>query len=348
MNQIEATQQPELSGSDHILSEILGVLNRIDGHLQVQKIRIDELESKINTASTSIKETVSTTKSPEDSFDRRLKVAMPLQPLKERRISTFSTSPSTRFRGPGPEIPGRNNSGLSPSTCSSIYRFGDDKLHQRAIAERFNDRHTPRNSLPGKHRIPESLTPHSNSVPQLGSASRKGTLSSLLPQTSAQNEYSDHKRSYDGLDWYMKFPSPKSWVTRTGGRGLEIKYGGEHATDFWKTFVGDSCTIPPDGRVEMTFQQHILERLDETQVESLLKTLRDVSTRLGYRHPGDLEKRGSFKVTDYEFDPNFEKSVAEYRADISSGIFLEDRRTKPRATNPINEDVKTAPWKRIM
>jgi hypothetical protein len=99
----------------------------------------------------------------------------------------------------------------------------------------------------------------------------------------------------------------------------------------------------------MTFQQHILERLDETQVVLLLETLRDVSTQLEYRRPGDLKKRGSFKVTDYEFDPNFEESVAEYRVDIPSGRFLDpDRRIKQAATSPSSEDAKTAPWKRIM
>lgn len=99
----------------------------------------------------------------------------------------------------------------------------------------------------------------------------------------------------------------------------------------------------------MTFQQHILERLDETQVVLLLETLRDVSTQLEYRRPGDLKKRGSFKVTDYEFDPNFEESVAEYRVDIPSGRFLDpDRRIKQAASSPSSEDAKTAPWKRIM
>jgi hypothetical protein len=81
----------------------------------------------------------------------------------------------------------------------------------------------------------------------------------------------------------------------------------------------------------------------------LLKTLREVSTQLEYRRPGDLKKRGSFKVIDYEFDPNFEESVAEYRADIPSGKFTDpDRRIKQGAKKPSNEDVKTAPWKRIM
>jgi hypothetical protein len=166
----------------------------------------------------------------------------------------------------------------------------------------------------------------------------------------AQNEHIDHEIHNDDLDWYTKFPPPKSWiVTKTQGRNLKVKYGGEEAKSLWKTFVGDSCTIPPDGRVEMTFQQHILERLDKKQVVLLLETLRNVSTQLEYRRPGDHKKRGSFKVTDYEFDPNFEESVAEYRADIPSGKFLDpDRRINQGATNPSSEDAKTAPWKRIM
>jgi len=324
------------------LKEILSVLNRIDDHLLAQQTRIDELDSKISTVMMSVKEDVNTTQNAKDPIDRRLKVATPLQPFRERRASTFPTSPSTRLRGPGLETSGRNGSGQSTSSRSS--------LSQRVLVGQFNDRHSPRNSLPGKSKILVSPTPPSNSIPETSSLSRRGTLSSLSPPPMAQNEHIDHEIHNDSLDWYTKFPPPKSWVvTRTQGRDLKVKYGGEEAKSLWKRFVGDSCTIPPDGRVEMTFQQHILERLDETQVVLLLETLREVSNQLEYRRPGDFKKRGSFKVTDYEFDPNFEESVAEYRADIPSGKFLDpDRRIKQGATSPSSEEAKTAPWKRIM
>jgi len=332
----------EFSGSDHLLSEILSVLNRIDGHLQAQQARIDELDSKMSTVTLSVKEGVNMKQSAKDSISRPLKVATPLQPFRERRASTFPTSPSTRLRGPGLETSSRNGSGQSTSSRSS--------LSQRVLVGQYNDRHSPRNSVPGKSKILPSPAPPSNSIPETSPVSRRGTLSSLSPPSTSQNEHVDHKIPNDGLGWYTKFPPPKSWVvTRTQGRDLQVKYGGEEAKRLWKTFVGDSCTIPPDGRVEMTFQQHILERLDEAQVVLLLQTLRDVSTQLEYRRPGDLKKRGSFKVTDYEFDPNFEESVAEYRADIPSGKFLDpDRRIKQRPISPSSGDAKTAPWKRIM
>jgi len=149
------------------------------------------------------------------------------------------------------------------------------------------------------------------------------------------------------LTSYAKFPPPQSWVTRTQGTALEVKYNSLVAQTLWRTYVGDSWTIPPDGRIEMTFQQHILERLDETEALLLLQTLQHVSSKLEYTGTSNPNKRGSFKVKDYEFDPDYELSVAEYRADIPIGQVRRHRVRHRMRSNSIDA-AQSAPWKRIM
>lgn len=343
-------QEPDIqiSGNDSLLSEILGVLKRIDGHLQVQQDRIDELDTKIARVTASAEGGASLVRKAQDSNDHSLKTATSLRPFKERRVSTFPTSPSTRRKGLGLRTTRRNGSGQSAYSGISLDHSGDDEWQQGALAGQFNKQGSIRERAPAKSKDPYSPNETSNSVPEAGFVSRRGTLSSLLPPPMAQSENSDHDRHNDDLEWYTKFEPPESWiVTRTQGRRLEVKHGSEKAKSLWKEFVGDSCTVPPDGRVEMTFQQHILERLDEPQVRLLLKNLQDVSDRLEYWRPGDYKKRGSFKITDYYFDPHFEVSVAEYRADIPIGKFRDGPIQKAESKKSF-EGVKTAPWKRIM
>jgi hypothetical protein len=147
------------------------------------------------------------------------------------------------------------------------------------------------------------------------------------------------------LESYEKYPPPQSWiVTRSQGKALDVKDASAEAQRLWTDYVGDSWTIPPDGRIEMTFQQHILERLEKDKVISLLENLKAVESKL---NPDNASERGSFKVTDYEFDPTFEESVAEYRADVWTGpvkkhpVKGERRRTGLGST-------QSAPWKRVM
>jgi hypothetical protein len=337
----------DVSTSDSLLSQILNVLNRIDGHLQMQQDRINELDTKIATVTTTAKGSAILPRSSKDLKDHNVKIAPPLRPLNERRASTFPTSPTTRLQGLGLET-ARNDSVQGTYSRTSLDHFANDKWHRGALARQFNEQGSPRKITPGKSKVPASPTGTSHSVPETGIVSRRGTLSSLSPPPISQSENSDHEKHNNDLERYTKFEPPDSWVvTRTQGRRLDVKYGGEEAKILWAQFVRDLCTIPPDGRVEMTFQRHILERLDKAQVVLLLETLRDVSTQLEYRRPGDFTKRGSFKVTDYEFDPNFEESVAEYGADIPIGKFKYGRIRKGASKTSI-EGTKTAPWKRIM
>jgi hypothetical protein len=97
----------------------------------------------------------------------------------------------------------------------------------------------------------------------------------------------------------------------------------------------------------MIFQQHILERVGKDHIVSVLETLQAVSSKLEYSNSKDLTKRGSFKVTDFDFDPAFEESVAEYRADIPTGQFRKNR-VKGVMRRTSLGSTQSAPWKRVM
>jgi len=131
------------------------------------------------------------------------------------------------------------------------------------------------------------------------------------------------------------------------GRTLHVRYGSLEAQTLWTSYVGDSWTIPPDARIEMIFQQHLLERLDKDKAIHLLQSLKDVSDRLEYRSPFDYAKRGSFRVTDFDFDPSFGESAAEYRAEVLTGTYKKHPlKSLPRRRSSF--PTKTVPWKRIM
>jgi saccharopine dehydrogenase-like NADP-dependent oxidoreductase len=97
----------------------------------------------------------------------------------------------------------------------------------------------------------------------------------------------------------------------------------------------------------MTFQQHLLERLDKDKVTDLLQTLSDVSQRLEYQRLEDAAKRGSFRVTDFGLDPGNEESVWEYRAEVFTAKY-KDYSASTRGKRPTTYNVQTAPWKRMM
>jgi hypothetical protein len=61
----------------------------------------------------------------------------------------------------------------------------------------------------------------------------------------------------------------------------------------WHDNIGDSWAVPPDGRIELSFQEHVLERLGSETTE-WLKALRLFNRQLSklngrisdkYRHP---------------------------------------------------------------
>lgn len=318
------------TGSNALLAEILGVLKRIDGHLEAQESRIGLLDAKV----TALASTTNHIDNP-DIADRRASLGpvrkksdppniSPPRP-RDLRLQIANRADSVGSRGPRGSVASQESRSWpgthawSPSGPKSVK----------------SSRTTPRGSASN------AIT----SSPKVATISRTGTWHSIPPPpTTAESEHIE----VDDDPAYSKFPPPEEWITtRSLGRVLDVKYGSAEAKTLWTRYLGDSWTIPPDGRIEMTFQQHLLERLDKDKVIHLLQTLRDVSNRLEYQHAFDSAKRGSFRVTDIGFDPGFEDSVAEYRAEVLTAKYREypvSNRGKRAAVNK----VQTAPWKRMM
>jgi hypothetical protein len=338
------TIKNDFPGSDTLLLEILSVLKRIDGHLESQEERIRNLDAKI----TNFTRDPST--SPAIAAQISKGIANGAKITLRSRGSLPQTNLSTGQRELSLQTTARNGSLESqqvrgPPTSSPITSY----LERDARAANPQGRKASEAVESGRNSASASPTGISNPLPKLPTIVRAGTWNSLSPPpTTAETESGEEAIETDESLAYSKFPPPKSWIgTRSQGRELEIRYGGSEARELWSRCVGDSWTIPPDGRIEMTFQQHILERLDKEQVILLLKTLQDVSFRLEYHHAKDLTKRGSFRVTDYGFDPNFEESVAEYRAEFLTGKYKKHRIKRAKRGKTF-DPMKSAPWKRIM
>jgi hypothetical protein len=60
--------------------------------------------------------------------------------------------------------------------------------------------------------------------------------------------------STDGLKSYDTFPAPGSWITTMSqGKFLEVRDNIGEAKILWGQYIRDYWSIPPDGRIEMTF-----------------------------------------------------------------------------------------------
>jgi hypothetical protein len=336
--------------SNTLLSQILVVLKRIDTHLEVQEGRIADLDSKVTAFTRSGSSADVTTKRvQETTTERHGRINTSLSLERPRTSSLPQITPSSRRRDLLSQTT-RNLSIASGPARSSLSRSLTEDVNNNEPVTRSPSSLTNAQKVDSlRNAVPESPKERINSIQKFGPGSRTPTWGSHSPPpTTADADHGDHAIENHDPESYEKYPPPQSWiVTRSQGRVLDVKYGPEEAQGLWAGYIGDSWTIPPDGRIEMTFQQHILERLEKDQVVSLLETLKAVSSKLEYSNPKDLTKRGSFKVTDYEFDPKFEESVAEYRADIPTGQFRKHR-VKGIMRRTSFGSTQSAPWKRVM
>jgi hypothetical protein len=346
------SDSPESNSADNntLLSQILVVLKRIDAHLEVQESRIADLDSKITAVSGSGSSADVTTKTThETTTERRDRINTSLSLERPRTSSLPQITPSSRRRDLLSQTP-RNLSIASGPARSSLSRsLTEDVNSNEPVTRSPSSLYNAQKADSLRNAVPESPIGRVNSIQKFGPGSRTPTWGSHTPPpTTADVDHGEHAIENHDPGSYEKYPPPQSWiVTRSQGKALDVKYGSAEAQELWTDYIGDSWTIPPDGRIEMTFQQHILERLEKAQVVSLLETLKAVSSKLEYSNSKDLTKRGSFKVTDYEFDPTFEESVAEYRADIPTGQFRKHR-VKGVMRRTSFGSTQSAPWKRVM
>jgi hypothetical protein len=204
-----------------------------------------------------------------------------------------------------------------------------------------------RDTAHGSHDEIGASAIHRSQSPGRGIFKRKTWDTPSLPSPNLDQGRASTDMTIDHSDSYAQYPPPQGWIsTKISGRLLDIKYGLPEAEKLWDSYVGDSWTIPPDGRVELSFQQHLLERLDKDQAVDLLKLLGGVTNKLEYQNPNDRAKRGSFRVSDFDIDPNYEESGMDYRSEFFTGMY------KFRPILPPKKDhftpSSTACWKRMM
>lgn len=326
------------SQSIAVLTEILGVLKRIDGHLESQESRIGVLDAKVTAlalnANLTHRQVSLGRKENQNSPDGRV------SPGTSRKESLAENASLPRPRDLRLQIADRADSVASRNPRASIASQGSRPWSGTHVWNPTGLKRVNSDKIMPWGSISRDLISNSKTT----AISRTGTWHSVPPPpTAAETEQID----IDDDPSYHKFPPPQEWITTRFGRVLDVKYSSAEARALWTSYVGDSWTIPPDGRIEMTFQQHLLERLDKDKVTDLLQTLRDVSNRLEYQHSDNSAKGGSFRVTDFGFDVDFEESTAEYRAEFFTAKYREH--PIPKGTErPSLSRVQTAPWKRMM
>lgn len=330
----------DIPGSPVLLTEILSVLRSIDGRLEQQVNEISELEAKVQAISSVLGSASPTGREniqhSDSGFVKRRKGLLPLSTSFPRQDLAGLASNRTK------DIDGRNARDANPELVAQ-----DDYTSHRLLRKEPHPGSLVRSDS-NRGAFAESPKAFRDPFIKFG-PKRSETWNSLGPLSSSLSAGFDEEiaESHD-LSSYTKYPAPEHWIaTRTQGRALDVKFGSQEAQYLWRRYVGDSWTIPPDGRIEMTFQQHILERLSEAHAVSLLRPLQEVSSKLECRRPSDRDKRGSFRVKDYDFDPDYEVSVAEYRAEIPIGP-IRKHRLQSSSRRGTMEESETGPWKRIM
>lgn len=323
-----AGQEIESRSTNALLGEILNVLRRMDGRLQGQEERISLLEKSLTVGS----QDRTTLSKAELNSPRQMSGAsyLPTADFEMKQLLPILRTPAKYRLKMQDELHGRRFSAWNEHQ-DVLNQLRRDSMHSGSKST-SDDKATN-----GLHR--------SHSVGPKGVIFKQRIFDtiSLPPMDSDQNG----AVMIDFSASYAQYPPPQEWIsTNISGRILDIQYGlAEGADSIWNKYVGDSWTIPPDGRVELSFQRHILERLDMDQAVKLLELLSDITNKLEYWHPDDRSKRGSFRVSDFDIDPNFEESGIDYRAEFFTGMYKSRPVGCPR-TDPISSS--TACWKRMM
>jgi hypothetical protein len=305
--QMVAEESDITTGTNALLTEILAVLKKIDGQMQIQDSRIASLEK---------------TADPERRLGGMLNESHSF--ITKGRVQDLYA----------PEASHRDQ----PHTLASTSEDHESRARQ-----------TVRESLSseGNSNDTEAMANTRGRMQSLDSAfsfARVRTFDTIPPLTEKLDQggtSSDTKK--ENNDHYTKYPPPPRWIsTRELGTHHGIGYGLPEAGALWDKFVGDSWKIPPDGRVELSFQQHLLERLKELQALKWLTVLAEIFSELECWK--NRAKRGSFEVSDFDIDPSYEESGADYRAVIGAKPYKERLLSHPRPA----VSSSTAPWKRIM
>lgn len=294
------------ASTNALLTEILTVLKKIDGRMQIQDSRIACLEK---------------TADPE-----------------RRRAGILSRSHSSITRGRvqdlyAPEASHRDQLYTLDSALEGHESLARQTKPEGLSSEGNSNSTEAMANTRGRMQSPDSVS----------SLARVGTFDTIPPLTKPDQTGTSSDTKNENNDHYTKYPPPPRWISTRGlGTHHGIEYGLPEARALWDKYVGDSWKIPPDGRVELSFQQHLLERLKELQALKWLTVVAEIFSELEYQK--NRAKRGSFVISDFDIDSSFEVSGADYRAAIGAEPYKEGPLSHPR---PVVLS-STAPWKRIM
>lgn len=134
-------------------------------------------------------------------------------------------------------------------------------------------------------------------------------------------------------------------VPKEDSRGIEL----------WTKYLGRMWSLPSDGRVDLSFQQHFLERLPKSDNEERLELLQSwlLTMREGNVAIKDFDLHGN--VIDYRLSVegkptvSVEDEIIESRASGSSNMFFftpvnDEQTTEQQELHGRN----TSPWCRFM
>ena len=308
-----------------LLAEILDVLRRMDGRLKGQDERIGLLERTMVIG----------------KQDGAILSKIETNGLSPMSADAYSPTAGSAIRQLVPRLNATTRFGLRKS----------DELHGRRSSA-WNDHQYVLDQLRldsahgGHDENGESAMHRSQSLGR-GIFKQKLWDTPSLPPLDLDQIRTSSDMTIDYSTSYAHYPPPQAWIsTKISGRLLDIQYGLPEAEKLWNSYVGDSWTIPPDGRVELSFQKHLLERLDKDQAVNLLKLLAEVTNKLEYQDPNDRAKRGSFRVSDFDILPNYEESGMDYRSEFFTGMYKSRAISSPRTDRLAPSS--TACWKRMM
>ena len=293
-----------------LLAEILGVLKRIDGHLESQDGRINDLDAKVKTL-----------------------MSGPIQSAN----SSHETNPSNPDKG--------------DSAILEDEQYDKNSTRQNSIAPSQSPQLSAISGEDSPHLQDHTANEFANSRLD-DEVNRHQTPAKTAKDLVAESHVNLDSSRLDEVLAYSRFPPPKPWVATFTRREMKsVKYDSVEYESLWSSHVGALWTIPPDGRIEMSFQRHILDKMDISMVVPYLKMLETVWNRLVYLHPDDKSSRRSFAVTDFGFNPNVKPSRIGYYTEFSMSNYKSyTAKVVPSMCHMKVKDTeqRTGFWKRIM
>lgn len=128
-------------------------------------------------------------------------------------------------------------------------------------------------------------------VPQHGSNNKKDGDSISIHSTNASVEDDAEVKRMNGNRAYFN-ALPYEFRAFSAECRFSKKYHGPEAEALWTQYVGQWWSLPPDNRIDLSFQRHILETELQSEVTTRLKNL--------ITWYGNIGKQSGFRVQDYD------------------------------------------------